>query len=131
MTALERIAAALERLADAEEQAVLAEMPASPPETAPAPAEIHPWDNVPLNATLPSPPSYTIVSASQPYQPPTAVTTIQTPPPWVCPIHHEVKMVPGGVSARTGKPYGSFLSCTDRECKHVADRCRVPGCRDV
>lgn len=126
MTPLERIAAALERLADAEEQATLAQIPASPPETAPAERQLAPWDNAPMPVTSP-------LQAAQPYQAPVAKAPFppMRPVDWDCPVHHEVKMVPGGVSARTGKPYGSFLSCTDRECKHVADRCRVPGCRDA
>lgn len=36
--------------------------------------------------------------------------------PWVCPDHDDVKVVPGGVSNRTGKEYGPFYACP------------VPGC---
>jgi hypothetical protein len=110
-----RSTVALERIATALEQLVLAGIPsehaafnaANPPQTAPAPTEVHPWDNVPLPQT---------VAAALPYQPPVAVTTIQAPPPWVCPVHHTSKVVPAGVSKRTGATYKSFLSCTERDC---------------
>lgn len=36
--------------------------------------------------------------------------------PWDCPIHGEVKIVPGGVSKRTQKEYGPFFACP------------IPGC---
>jgi hypothetical protein len=116
---------ALERIATALEQLVLAGIPSEHAAFNAAKHDLEPSE-------LPPPPQvapYT-VAAAQPYQAPVAVTTISSPAPWVCPVHHEVKVVPAGVSKSSGKPYNSFLSCTDRECKHVADRCRVPGCRD-
>lgn len=36
--------------------------------------------------------------------------------PWACPQHNEVKVVPGGVSRRTGRKYNAFYACP------------VPGC---
>lgn len=36
--------------------------------------------------------------------------------PWECPVHGDVKIVPGGISKRTNKPYSPFLACP------------VPGC---
>ncbi len=34
-----------------------------------------------------------------------------------CPIHHEPwKLVPAGVSKKTGKPYESFQACPERGC---------------
>ena len=47
------------------------------------------------------------------------------PPPWVCPVHGTVKVVPAGVSSRTGKPYDSFLSCTERDCSEKPPRKRA------
>lgn len=37
-------------------------------------------------------------------------------PQWQCPIHNDVKVVPGGVSKRTGRQYAAFYACP------------VPGC---
>lgn len=36
--------------------------------------------------------------------------------PWYCPLHDEVKVIPGGISKRTNKRYSPFLACP------------VPGC---
>ncbi len=102
---------ALERIATALEQLALAQIPATIHQTAPEPAvalgDLPPWESAPIG--IPAP-----VAAV--YQAPVAVTTIQAPPPWVCPIHHTVKVVPAGVSKRTGAPYEAFLSCTERDC---------------
>jgi hypothetical protein len=37
-------------------------------------------------------------------------------PAWACPIHNDVKVVPGGISKRTGRQYNAFYACP------------VPGC---
>ena len=35
-----------------------------------------------------------------------------------CPIHGtEWRVIPAGVSKKTGKPYGEFKVCEDRDCK--------------
>ena len=37
----------------------------------------------------------------------------------ICPIHQaELKIVPGGVSRKTGKPYSAFYTCQIRECTY-------------
>jgi hypothetical protein len=36
--------------------------------------------------------------------------------PWYCPVHDDVKIIPGGISKRTNKRYSPFLACS------------VPGC---
>lgn len=36
-------------------------------------------------------------------------------PPWVCPEHGTVQLMPGGVS-KAGKPYGPWLACGERNC---------------
>lgn len=41
---------------------------------------------------------------------------------WVCPVHQQVKVVPAGVSAKTGKPYASFKACPVPACGHTEDR---------
>ena len=35
---------------------------------------------------------------------------------WVCPEHGSRKIVPAGVSKRTGNKYGSFVACAERGC---------------
>lgn len=42
--------------------------------------------------------------------------------PWVCPQHGTVKVVPGGVSKRTGNPYDPFFSCTEQNCNQKPPR---------
>jgi len=37
-------------------------------------------------------------------------------PEWVCPVHDDVKIVPGGVSRRTGRPYDAFYACPVAGC---------------
>ena len=42
-------------------------------------------------------------------------------PPNRCPkCDNPIKVVPSGISKRTGKPYSSFLSCTNRDCDYTA-----------
>jgi hypothetical protein len=38
-----------------------------------------------------------------------------------CPEHHTSKMVPGGISKRTGKQYLAFWGCTEMNCKWTQD----------
>jgi hypothetical protein len=116
MTVLERIAAVLERLADAEEQATLAQIPASPPQTAPAERQLAPWDNAPMPMTPP-------LQANQPYQ----VADSFPPLPrmaWTCPVHHGSRVVPAGVSKRTGNTYEAFLACAEPGCDEKPPRAR-------
>jgi len=37
-------------------------------------------------------------------------------PRWSCPVHHGSKVVPAGVSRKTGKPYSEFLACSEPGC---------------
>ena len=40
--------------------------------------------------------------------------------PQNCPYcQARIKRIPAGVSKRTGKPYGEFYACENRECKFV------------
>lgn len=41
---------------------------------------------------------------------------------WVCPTHGKVKIVPAGVSARTGKPFSAFRACPENFCDETEDR---------
>lgn len=102
---------AWERIATALEQLVLQNLPVTP-ETAPAGRELQPWD-------LPPTP---VVAPAVTYVPPIAVTTIQSPAPWVCPIHHKVKTVPAGVSKKTGNSYDAFLACPEPGCDQKPPR---------
>ena len=37
-------------------------------------------------------------------------------PRWQCPVHHGSKVVPAGVSRKTGKPYSEFVACSEPGC---------------
>lgn len=39
---------------------------------------------------------------------------------WTCPIHQRGKIVPAGVSKRTGKPYNAFWACSEAGCNEKA-----------
>lgn len=41
---------------------------------------------------------------------------------WVCPVHGAMKVVPAGVSQRTGKPYQAFVACPERGCSEKPPR---------
>jgi hypothetical protein len=43
-------------------------------------------------------------------------TNVPPAAPWRCPVPGSGKLVPAGVSKKSGKPYGAFLACTDRDC---------------
>jgi hypothetical protein len=38
------------------------------------------------------------------------------PGPWFCPVHRQSKIVPAGVSSKTGKPYSAFWACPEKGC---------------
>ena len=38
-----------------------------------------------------------------------------------CKVHgSEMKLVPGGVSKKTGRPYNAFYACSERDCKETS-----------
>lgn len=41
---------------------------------------------------------------------------------WLCPIHNDAKIVPAGVSKRTGRPYPAFLACPVAGCDQKPPR---------
>jgi hypothetical protein len=41
---------------------------------------------------------------------------------WLCPIHHDFKVVPAGVSRKTGLPYTSFIACSSPGCNEKPPR---------
>jgi hypothetical protein len=48
------------------------------------------------------------VGGAQTYQPPG--------PAWVCPMHGGSRLVPAGISQRTGRAYNAFLACSAPGC---------------
>jgi hypothetical protein len=119
------IIGALERIATALEQLVLQNLP-SPSNPAPAQREPAPWDNVPMPVTPP-------LQTNQPY-PPMVTQVSQHPAPvaqpfppiaqWTCPVHHGNKIVPAGVSSRTGRRYDAFVACSEPGCDEKPPRAR-------
>jgi hypothetical protein len=103
VTTDDRIAAALERIATALEQSVLERIEE---EVAPLPA----FSGAP--SELPPPPA--APPAPDAYRPPIPATSYTA----VCPVHGTPwKLVPAGVSKRTGKPYDAFYTCSNRDCQ--------------
>ena len=43
-------------------------------------------------------------------------------PRWSCPVHHGSKVVPAGVSKRSGKPYQAFVACSEPGCDQKPPR---------
>lgn len=104
---LDRFATAAERIADALEQLVLAGIPADP-----YPRTLDPVDEIddlpPVGAGVP---------ASPPRTAPAAPQAPAATPGGVCPIHNTPwKVVPAGISKKTGNPYSAFTACTTTGC---------------
>ena len=49
-------------------------------------------------------------------------TVKSSAPEWVCPTHNEARVVPGGVSKKTGKPYNAFRACPEPFCDEAEPR---------
>jgi len=47
---------------------------------------------------------------------PAVVTGMHTDGTWTCPVHQKGRIVPAGVSKRTGKPYNTFWACSEPGC---------------
>ena len=45
---------------------------------------------------------------------------------WRCPVHGTSKIVPAGVSARTGRTYDAFVACPERDCQQKPPRVVPP-----
>ena len=43
-------------------------------------------------------------------------------PRWQCPIHHGSKVVPAGVSKKSGRPYQAFVACSEQNCDQKPPR---------
>lgn len=46
---------------------------------------------------------------------------------WRCPVHGGFKLIPAGVSQRTGRAYSEFLVCGERDCDQKPPRGPVPA----
>lgn len=44
---------------------------------------------------------------------------------WVCPTHGGAKIIPAGVSSKTGRPYNAFKGCPTFGCQLTEDRSKV------
>ena len=108
-----RQAAALERIADALEQLVLERV--SPSRTAQGPR----GDIAPDQLPPPPMPSAAFIQSRD--LPPEPFVNLAS---WTCPVHHKVKVVPAGVSAKTGKPYDAFMACSEPYCNEKPPRPR-------
>jgi predicted RNA-binding Zn-ribbon protein involved in translation (DUF1610 family) len=47
---------------------------------------------------------------------PAFVPPLATGTPWTCPTHRQSKIVPAGISKKSGRPYGSFAACPVEGC---------------
>ena len=92
LTGLNRIAVALEQIA--------LEMAANAPEKAQEPFR-----------AVQQPPALPSLSA-----PLSAPQGPFAPIGWRCPVHGGSKVVPAGISAKTGMPYHAFVACPERGC---------------
>lgn len=45
---------------------------------------------------------------------------------WTCPTHGTQKVIPAGVSSKTGKPYDAFVACGERGCNEKPPRVMAP-----
>jgi hypothetical protein len=69
---------------------------------------------------------YTSAGSTSPASPRPAAAS---PPPaaaghssWMCPDHGSSKVVPAGVSKKTGKPYSAFIACPEQGCEQRPPR---------
>ena len=106
---LERIAVALERIEAWLKPSDLATFHQEAARTAPEPrqAQSGPIDPEP---PFPGPSPEFRQSRDLPAEPFAAF------PRWQCPVHHGSKVVPAGVSRKTGKPYSEFIACSEPGC---------------
>jgi len=112
---LERIAVALEQIVAYVKPSDLAAFHAEAPRTAPEPrqAQSGPVDPEP---PFPGPSPEFRQSRDLPAEP------FAPFPRWSCPIHHSSKVVPAGVSKKTGKPYQAFVVCNEPGCDQKPPR---------
>jgi len=106
---LERIAVALERIEAILKPSDLAAFHAEAPRTAPEPrhAQSGPIDPEP---PFPGPSQEFRQSRDLPAEPFAAF------PRWSCPVHHGSKVVPAGISRKSGKLYSEFVACSEPGC---------------
>lgn len=61
-------------------------------------------------ATVSGPPPAAAVAPSA------QLASLESGSDWVCPTHGGSRVVPAGVSKRTGKPYPAFKVCVRQDC---------------
>ena len=112
---LERIAVALEQIVAYVKPSDLAAFNAEAPRTAPEPRQPQsgPVDPEP---PFPGPSPEFRQSRDLPAEP------FAPFPRWSCPIHHSSKVVPAGVSKRTGAKYEAFVACSEPGCNEKPPR---------
>ena len=44
---------------------------------------------------------------------------------WHCPVHGKQKIVPAGISKKTGQPYAAFVACGEPGCNQTEARSRA------
>ena len=107
----DRTAAALERIATALEQIALEQMPAGLP-TGEPPLPTPPPELVQVSG----PAQFNQPPVMQPLPPVTPPFTFT--PNLACPIHHLAwKIVPAGVSKKSGRAYAAFAVCPESGCE--------------
>lgn len=85
------------------------------------------YDNRSEMVGVPTPPPQQSQRPPVAQRPPQQQPMVQTAgqpgaSPWLCPQHNQVKVVPGGVSSKTGNPYDAFLACPVQGCNYKPPR---------
>jgi hypothetical protein len=84
---------------------------------------VGPPTNVPEPRSAPKPPEVISAPIEAFAEPEWGGLPVQEFPPIgsasqqpVCPVHHSSHLVPAGISKSTGKKYGAFWGCDERDC---------------
>ena len=115
MERLDKLTIAVEKLVAVLKPSDLAAFHGEAPRTAPEPrqASSGPIDPEP---PFPGPSQEFRQSRDLPAEPFAAF------PRWQCPQHHSSKVVPAGVSKKSGKPYQAFVVCGEQGCEQRPPR---------
>lgn len=79
-------------------------------------------EDAPATTASPAASAPTVRAAVADTQPVETPLDMDGAPAWVCPDHGEVKVVPAGVSQRTGKAYPAFYACPTSGCSQKGPR---------
>lgn len=108
--------ATLERIATALEQIALEHGPRNPSTSLPSPSAGS------LDAALAAVPTYTAPSVENGPIGDTGGGPTFAPIGWLCPEHLVRRIVPAGISSKTGKPYAAFVVCGEQRCDQKPPR---------